>query len=199
MNLGTKKIYGPRVKAYGARELKGEIQTNTLKGFFASFTMIAVFFLVYFTVFPKTEINPPPLKPGISVGPTILIEYQKPKTLAVNTGVRKQFTGIKEIMGTLVPIPDLEINGDISEIATMKNMHLSRSVEGDGLNPFLPDYPENFQPLGKLDIKDKRIEPEPEALTVFHVEKAPGYDTEMLHSNLKYPRQAIYAKIEGTV
>ncbi len=188
-------------KHYGAIELKNAMPGNSAKGFSIAVSLFLLLFMgnLIFNYF-SADMKAPEVNTGFTGRIEIMDNnfLNKPEPLPAIIHTKKLLAGIKEIIGKLVPVPDIDIIGELAEIATIDKLHLASSRPADeiieaGLNP--ADM--IFGSDGK-DIKQAE-EQYPDYNQFVPVEVNPQVDLTGLQRSIVYPELAIKAGVEGKV
>lgn len=184
---------------YGAKELKVFINKSTYRGFITTAIIFIILFLIYF-IYVKIDAAKPKVKQLAPIAKMDIMDLPPqdqgedvpppPPEQIINTGPAAR-------AGIPVPVPDAQITPDMQEFATIDVMSRASAEGGSGID--IGGFASNidFNQTGKVDVKVKEKEPEPDEF--IPVEKEPGVDYARLQSLVIYPDLAKRAGIEGRV
>ena len=197
--MNSKFIKLPTASTYGAVEVKKWIGKYTLRSFVV--TMLAVSALVLLqNIVSTSEPKPPPRPPIVVSGPTVLGDFPPPDDPIqfkdpIPHPVR--ILGIQSVAGVPIAIPDLEIDGELAEFASMENIHKATSVIGTGYDPEELILSLNNENKVEVNIQQQIEHPDPEKFYDYDVE--PQCDIAEIQKLIVYPEMALKLHQEGDV
>jgi TonB family protein len=197
--MNSKFIKLPTASNYGAVEVKKWIGKYTLRSFVV--TMMALSALVVLQNIVSTgEPKTPPRPPIVGNGPTVLGDFPTPDDpIQFKDPIPEpvRILGIQSVAGVPIAIPDLEIEGQLDEFASIENIHKATSVIGTGYDPEELILSLNNENNVEVNIQQQIEHPDPEEFYDYDVE--PQCDIAEIQKLIVYPEMALRLQQEGDV
>ncbi|MCX6146558.1 MAG: energy transducer TonB [Candidatus Kapabacteria bacterium] len=184
----------PQRSDYGAIEIKEYINKATVKGFYASLTILLIILIAYFAMdfvgTKKVKLKAPIATGLVDIAPPPEVEVDvapPPEVQVVNNSVARA--------GTPNPVPDSEILADAPDYASMMDQSVS-DAKGGGTGLDLTTF--NFdEGNNNSNVQVREQESDPDDFVA--VEKEVGFSYDDLQKIVEYPETARRAGIEGQV
>jgi len=186
---------------YGAAELKGIINKNTVRAFVYVTSTLLLLLLLRFTydlvqpwLFPKPEIVKVKLVRASldALPPPPSDQQEAPPPPPPETSLP---AGPAARAGTPVAVPDALLAPDAKDFANIDEINRASAIGGSGLDN--GGFADNIGEYGNVNITEREEVPDVDDFVA--VEKEPGFDYDALRRRVRYPDMAQRAGIEGRV